>query len=104
MSSACEQAEKRGLEGIGLEKERRDVPAQVIDGYERQATRPRKGFRGRDSDEQCADEARPLRHGDAIEILERHARLRECLANHRRDQLEMATRCDLGNDAAELCV
>ena len=42
----------------------------------------------------------PRRHGDAVDVLERRARLGERLADHRRHELEVPPRRDLGHDAA----
>ncbi len=100
MPAAREEAEERRLERARLEVERGDVPVEVVDRHERQATRPRDRLRGGDADEQRADQPRPLRHGNAVDVVERRAGLGERLADDRRDELEVATRGNLGNDAA----
>ena len=89
-----------GSSGSGCEVQRGDVPVEVVDPDERQATRPRDRLRGGDADEQRADQPRPLRHGDAVDVVERRARLGERLADDRRDELEVAARGNLGDDAA----
>ena len=76
------------------------MPVEVVDGDERQAARPRESLRGRQADEERTDQSRALGDGDTIDVLEARVRLRECLADYRRDQLEMAARRDLGHDAA----
>ncbi len=76
----------------------------MVDGRERQPTRPRERLRRRDSNEQRADEAWALRDCDAIEVVECHTGFGECFAHDRRDELEMTPRGDLGNNAAERCV
>ena len=67
MPAAREEARERRLDGCGFEVERRDVPVEVIDGDERQAARPRERLRGRDADEERADEPRALRDRDALD-------------------------------------
>src|SRR3970040_1143796 len=58
---AREQAEERRLEWLRLDVEGRDVSFEVVDGDERQALRPRDRLRRRQTDEERADENRPLR-------------------------------------------
>ena len=99
--AAREQAEERRLDRLRLEVERGDVAVQVVDRDERQVPRPRDRLRRGDADEQRADEARALRDRDAVDVVERRARLPERLAHDGRDQLEMPARRDLRDDAAE---
>ena len=73
---------------------------EVVDRDERQAPRPRERLRGRDPDEQRADETRALRDGDPLDALERSSRFGERLADDGRHELEVAARRDLGHDAA----
>ena len=101
MAAAREEARERRLERVGLEVERRDVPLEVIDGDERQSPRPRDRLGGRQADEQRAHEPRALRHADAIEVVEPDTRVLERSSDDRRNELEVASRGDLGNDAAE---
>jgi len=98
--TAREEAEERRLERARLEVERRDVAVEVVDRDERQPPRPRERLRHGEPDEEGADQPRALRHGDAVDVVERRARLGERLADHRRDELEMPPRRDLGHDAA----
>ena len=74
---------------------------EVVDGDEREPARPRDRLRGREADEQRPDQPRPLRDRDAVDVVERDARLPERLAQHRHDQLEVTARGDLRDDAAE---
>ena len=100
VAAAREQAEKRRLDRVGLEVERGDVAVQMVDRRERQAARPGERLRRRDPDEQRADETRALRDRDGVDVVERRARLAERLAHDRGDELEVAPRRDLGDDAA----
>ena len=104
MPAAREQAEERRLDGLGQQVKRGDVAVEVIDRDQRQPVRPGEGLRRREADEQRADEARALRDGYGIEALEFCARFRQCLPQHRDDELEVAPRGDLRNDTAEASV
>src|SRR6188768_4278957 len=73
---------------------------EMIDGDEWDAARPREGLRGREPDEQRADEARALRDADASDVAELCRRVVERRADHRRDELEVPPRCDLRHNAA----
>ena len=53
------------------------------------------------NDEERADESRPLRHRDPLDAVELHVGVVERRAYDGRDELEVAPRCDLGNDASE---
>ena len=74
---------------------------QVVDRDERKAARPCKRLGGGHADEQRADQPGALRDRDAVDAVERRAGLGERLADHRRDELEMTARRDLGDDPAE---
>jgi hypothetical protein len=100
--AACEQAEKGRLERLRLEIQRGHVAVQVVDGDERQPAAPGKRFRGREPDEQRADQARALRDRDRVDVVERM--LAERLLDHRHDQLEVPAGGDLGDDASEACM
>ena len=100
MAPAGEQAQERRLERIRLEIERGDVPVQMVDGRERQPSRPRDRLRGCNADEEGPDQARAGRHADQLDVLEAGACKAESLADHGRDELEMAARGDLGHDSA----
>ena len=89
-----------GSSGSGSEVERGDVAVQVVDGHEREPARPGERLRRREADEQRADQARPARDGDGLDVVEGGAALLERLGEHRADELEVPARGDLGHDAA----
>jgi hypothetical protein len=76
------------------------VAVQVVDGREREPARPGERLRRREPDEEGPDEARPLRHRDRLDVVERRPRLGEGLAHDRLHELEMAPRRHLGDDPA----
>src|SRR6185369_237132 len=69
--ATCEQAEKRRIDVLWLEVERRDVPVQVVHWDQRQAARPGDRLRRGDADEQSADEARPASDRNGVDLVER---------------------------------
>ena len=79
-SSVCPPLASRqrngGSSGVRLEVERGDVPVEVVDRHERQPPRPGDRLRRGEPDEQRADQARALRDRDAVDVVERRARLR----------------------------
>ena len=77
---------------------------QVIDRDQRQPVRPGDGLRSRETDEQRADEAWSLRDRDRIEGLELGVRLGQRFPQHGHDELEVASRSDLRDDAPEASV
>ena len=99
MPPAREQAEKRRLERLRAEVERRDMALQVVDRHERQAPPPRERFRSGQPDEQRADQPRSLRDGNVVDPLE--AGLAERLPDDRQHELEVVPRRDLRYHAAE---
>ena len=52
-----------------LKKIRKDMPFHMVDCDQRFSECPCRRFRRCDTDQQCAHESRPLRHGDGIYIL-----------------------------------
>ena len=102
--AAREQAEERRVDGLGLEIERGDVAVQVVDRGERQPPRPGERLRGRQPDEERADQPRALRDRDPLDPVEPDTGLAERLAQDGRDELEMPPRRDLRDDAAVLRV
>ena len=100
MAAARKQAEKRRLDLGRVEVQGGDVPVQMVDRNERQLARPSERLGCRNAHEQRADEPRPLRHGDRVEILERRGGAGQRFADDRPDQLEVTARCDLGHDAS----
>ena len=101
MATACEQADERRLDRIGLQVERGDVAVEMVDRGEGQLVCPRERFRGSETDEERPDQARPAGDGDLVDVVERRPGLAERLAQHGQDELEVAPRGDLGDDAAE---
>jgi hypothetical protein len=100
VAAAREQAQERRVERVRLHVQGCDVPVQVVDRDEGQPLRPRDRLRGREADEERADEPGALRHGDALDVREARPRLGQRLAHDRRDELEVAPRRDLRHDAA----
>ena len=98
--SAREQAEERRLERIVAEVERGDVPLQMVDRNERQATRPGDRLRSREAHEQGTDQSRPLRDRHLLHVVERCAGLLERRANGWEDELQMIPRRNLRHHAA----
>ena len=104
VAAAREQAQKRRLERFGLEIERGDMPVEVVDGGERQTSRPRDRLRRCHAHQQGADQPGPGRDADQLDLVEPGAALCEGLADHRRDELEMPPRGNLGDNASVSCV
>ena len=50
-------------------RERLDVPGQVVNRDHRNAARPGERLGERDADQQRSDQARPLRHGDRVDVV-----------------------------------
>ena len=73
--TARDQAQEGRLERVGLEEVRRDVAVQVVHLDHRQAACRRQRLRGRDADQERADQARATRDGDRVEVVERDAGL-----------------------------
>jgi hypothetical protein len=72
----------------------------MVDRRERKLARRGERLRARDSDEQRADEPRALGDRDGVDVVERGARPRERIVDDGREELQMVTRCDLGDDPA----
>ena len=90
-----------GSIGSGCEEVRRHVPVQVVDRHERQLGGRSERLRGRQTDQQRADQARagwsrPPRRRPRSPV----PACVERLVDHRVDQLEVVARGDLGHDAA----
>ncbi len=77
------------------------MAVQVVDRHERQPAGGGERLRGRDADEQRADQPRALRHGDLLDVVERGAGAVERVVDDRVDELEVVARGDLRHDAAE---
>ena len=74
------------------------MTVQVVDRHEREPQRPGERLRRREPDEERADQPRPARDGDALDVRQLGAGLAERLADHRRDELEVPPGCDLRDD------
>ena len=74
VAAGRQQADERRLERLGLEEVRGDVALQVVDRRQRQPARGREPLRRRDADQQRADQPRPLRDRDQLDVVERRAR------------------------------
>ena len=86
------------------ERQRFDVPGQMVDGDDRDVPRPRIRLRERDAHEERTDEARPLRHGYGIDVVALCARLRERGFDDAADVAHVLPRRQLGDDAAPLAM
>ena len=76
----------------------------VVDAQQRLVARKSQPLGHVHADEQRADEARPLRHGDAVEIVVAEVGLAHCLGDDGVDDLDMLSRGNLREDAAVLGV
>ena len=104
MPTAREEAEEGRLRRVGRQVERGDVAVQVVHRNEREPARGGERLGRRQAHQQRADQPRPARDGDGLDLLELRLGLLERLGEHRSDQLEVPTRGDLGDDAAVACV
>ena len=98
--AAREQARERRLEVERLEVERGDVPVQVVHRHERQPAPHARALAA-----ETPTSSAPISPGPAVTATVSTsssdvAGLVERLADHRRDELEMPPRRDLGHDAA----
>ena len=106
VAAAGEQADERRLEDDArrpsetAQEVRRDVALEVVDRRERQAARGGDRLRGRDADEQRADEPRPLRDADERDVVERRAGAAQRVVDRGVGELEVVARGDLRHDAA----
>ena len=89
VAAACQETEKRRLERIRLQIERRDVPLQMVDWRERQALRPRDRLRRGDADEQRADQSGTGGDSNEVDVVERSVRICERFAHDGCNELEM---------------
>ncbi len=99
--AAREQADERRLERVGAEVERRDVAVEVVDRDERAGRRAQAiAFAAESPTSSAPTSPGPCVTATRSIVVERHVRLVERRADHRRDELEVASRGDLGHDAA----
>ena len=79
---------------------RRDVPRDVVHGYQRYAARHRQPFRETYADQQRADKPRRVCHGYTVDVGEGAVCLQKRLAYHPADVFRVAARSDLGHYTA----
>jgi hypothetical protein len=72
----------------------------MMNADERQRAAERDALRDREPDEQRADEPRPARDGDPVDVVEPDARLRERAVDHREHVPDVLARRELRHDAA----
>ena len=105
MAAGDEQREERIRRRlVALEERGEEVAVQMVDRVERQAGRERERFRRGDADDEAADESRPGRDGDAVELAERDAGARQRVVDRRGEQRGVPAGGDLGHDPAVLRV
>src|SRR5260370_15440994 len=78
-----------------------DMTFDVIDADQRFVQRERHRLRERYTHQQRANQARPNRHRDAVDLFLRQARARERLFDNRNDLVQMLARSKFGNHAAK---
>jgi hypothetical protein len=76
----------------------------MVDGDEREPARPGQRLRGRDADEQGADEAGALRDSDALDLSQLRAGLLQRAPDRREKQLEVMAGRDFRDDTSVLRV
>ena len=89
-----------GQASASAEEGGEEMAFEVVDRDERDPPRERQRLRGRESDEERADQTRTGRGGDEPDVLERDGRRGERLLERRREVLEVRARGDLRHDAA----
>ena len=67
-----------------VEEQRLDVAGEVVHRHQRHAARDRQRLRERHADEQRSDQARPLRDGNRVDVVEGRRRRRRARARRRR--------------------
>src|SRR6201999_3387562 len=92
VAAGGDEAEEGRLERLRLEEVGGDVALQVVDRDQRQAARGGGRLRGRDADQQRADQPRPGGRGDRVDVVQGHPRFAEGGLDHRRGQLQVVAR------------
>ena len=100
MPAARDEAEVGRLDRLGPERARHDVAVQVVDRHERQAPRGGDRLRGREPDEQGADQAGPAGHRHRVDVVEPGPRALQRVGRDRVHKLEVVARGDLRDDPA----
>ena len=85
---------------VRFQKNRMNVPFKMIHRHEWFPQRLRQRFSVCNSNEQRADQSRPLCHANRIHVRERQSRPRQGLAHHRHDLPQMLARSQLRHHAA----
>ena len=80
------------------------MSGEVVDRHERHVQRGRQRLGKRDADQQRADQTRPLRHGDRIEIRPRDSRVLKRAVDHAADVPNVLPRGQFGHNAAPLAM
>ncbi len=78
-----------------------DVAFNVVDAEQRHAQANGEHLGRADADQQGADQARRMMHGDAADLIQTHAGLAQRFVDDRQQSLQMCPRRDLRHDAAE---
>ena len=100
VATRCQQHQERRRQRLRLQVQRRDVAVQVADGDQRQAAREGQRLGGGEADQQRADQAGALGHGDGVDAVESDAGVVQRPLDHGHAQLQVAARGDLGHDPA----
>src|ERR1700677_4066283 len=90
--------------GAGLEKNGVDVAGEMVHGNERLAQREGESFAVGEAHEQRADQARALRDGDGVEIVQGDVGLVDGFADDRHDLTQMFARREFGDAPAVFAV
>ncbi len=98
MPARNEQKEIGRAKALGQADGQR-VAFEMIDGDKRQFVHKRNRLRSHEPDKHAADEPRPGRRRDAVEVRERQAGLRQRRLDQLVERLHMRARGYLGNDA-----
>src|SRR5580700_6759137 len=77
-----------------------DVAVKMIDRIERLGQRECERLRGRDADDEAADQTGSAGYRNSVEIGERECRALERIFNHGREEGDVTAARDLRNDAA----
>ena len=103
VSARDEQQQIRKAQAMGEARCER-VRFEMVHGDEGQPARKGDGLAGGDADDQPADQPRPRRGGDAVDLVEAETSFGQRLGDQNIEQLDMGARGDLRHDAAELGV
>ena len=102
MSARHDEHGRRQRQLAVRERERLDVPGQVMHRYDGNTPRPGKRFRERHADEEGPDQPGTLGHGHGIDVARLGARLRQGRLDDAADVAHVLAGRQLGNDAPPL--